>query len=167
MSDFEDGVCDNDGSKTKQKQQMRSLFELGLRLSKLPNASLLKLGLSEDVLAAVSEYQRIRSNVAKKRQGQYMAKCLRRMESVDEIVSALDKLDGKKASEDALFHLCERWRERLLSGDKSALTSFLNDYPNANAQVLRHAIIKALKEQDRGQNLGAYKALFRLIREFL
>lgn len=154
-------------SKTEKKKEMHALQAMALRLASLPRETLKNMMLPDDLFDALCVYQQITSNGAKRRQAQYLGRLMRGYERVDEIQSYLDNIDSQSAKEKANFHQIERWRERLLTEGKAALTEFVTICPSVDVQHLRHLIEKAKREQASDKSLGSYKALFRLIREEL
>jgi ribosome-associated protein len=52
---------------------------------------------------------------------------------IEPIQEQLDKIKAKSAHATRELHQLERWRERLLSGDKQAVTEFLAKHPQADA----------------------------------
>lgn len=153
-------------SKSEIKRQLQLIKALAVDLSKLNLGQIKTIPLDDATLKALLELQAITSNVAKKRQTQYLTKLLSRQENLSAVFDAYQALAGEKKALDAQFHLAERWREQLLS-DASAMTTFMNEYAHVEAQQLRHAIQKAKREQQKGVNHGAYKALFRLIKQVI
>lgn len=153
-------------SKSAIKRQIKKIKDLGVALSKLSKGQLRTIPLSEEALVPVIELQNLKSNVAKKRQTQYLAKVLNRQENLEDIEAAYDNVLGQTQKVDAEFHLAEKWRENLLSEEKDRfMTEFMNTYPNLSSQELRHLINKALKEKKLAINHGAAKALFRYIKQ--
>lgn len=157
-------------NKSALKRESHSITELGQKFSALSDKTRSQVSLPDELTKAINDYIRTKSFIAKKRQGQYLGKILRRQS--EELITSLQLIvessENHKAVMDATFHLTEKWREQLLS-DKSAsyLTQFISDYPNADRQRLRHLIQKAQKEKKEDKNLGHSKTLFRYIRELI
>ena len=154
-------------SKSEIKRQLKTIKKLAINLSQLQPGQLKQLPLSEAVFDTVLALQQINSNVAKKRQTQYLTKQLANQENLASIEQAYLALKGQKEQLNADFHLAERWRERLLDETRTALTQFIEIYPSAATQQLRHLIQKAHKEQCMDVNHGAYRALFRFIKQVI
>ena len=101
---------------------------LAARLIALSPSALAGLPLDEPVRTAIAEARRIRSNVARKRQLQFVAKLLRR-EDPEPIADALAALDDGARQLSARQHRCEAWRDRLLeSGDQALVNLVITSY---------------------------------------
>jgi len=154
-------------SKSAVKRELKHIKDLGLSLSKLSKGQLKTIPLSEDVLRPLFELQLIRSNVAKKRQTQYLAKVLSNQENLAEIELSYENILGQTHKVDANFHLAERWRDELIEDPKQKITEFMSQYNAIASQELRHLVLKAAKEKQNQTNHGAYKALFRFIKPII
>lgn len=149
-------------SKTKQKEHMKNLQDLGLELVKLSNEKLAKVGLSDALLDAIKFAKTINSNSALRRHYQYIGKLMR---SVDEgyVRERLALVLGESGLATKILHDCERWRDLLLESDNT-LNIFISKYPNTDITELRHLIRLVRKELSLGQNKH-YRGLFQFIRE--
>ena len=150
-------------SKTKRKQAMNELQDMGGELVKLGNSRLAELKLPEELLTAVLEAKRITSNGATRRQIQYIGRLMRDVD-VAPIKAKLDAWSGNSKAEAARFHRLERWRERLLT-DESALPEFIAEYPAADVQQIRTLIRNARKEAEAEKPPKSSRALFKLLKE--
>ena len=68
-------------SKTKKKQEMHELQELGAALVELSAAHLGRMTLPEELARAVREARRIRSHEAKRRQVQFIGRLMRGLDA--------------------------------------------------------------------------------------
>ncbi|NJD24928.1 MAG: DUF615 domain-containing protein [Betaproteobacteria bacterium] len=150
-------------SKTKQKEAMHALRDLGAELVELSAGQLKRIDLPEDLLAAVRDCQKITAHGARRRQLQYIGKLMR---GVDEepIRAGLALLRGESAAETARLHRLERMRERLL-GDESVLADIAATWPAADLQHLRQLRRNALKEQATGKPPKNFRAIFQALQE--
>lgn len=149
-------------SKTRMKQQMDELQDLGMALTKLSSDTLKKIGLSEDLFEAVQSYKKITSNSALKRQAQYIGRLMRDTDP-EPIERYLAKLRGDNVAHNAFLQRVEQARERLLAGD-DVLTAFIADYPYADAGKLRTLIRNARKEQAQSKPPKNFRALFQEVK---
>ena len=149
-------------SKTRKKQQMHELQALGAALVALPPAQLGALALSEELLLAVREAQRITSHEARRRQVQYIGKLMRGTDP-EPVRAALAEIAGRSAAARARQRRLEQWRERLI-GDDTALTTFANEHSGADVQALRALIRNTRKEIAEAKPPRAQRELFRLLR---
>ena len=138
-------------SKTKIKKQMHELRDLGEELTELGKDQLAKLDIPESLRDAIREMSRMKSFGAKRRQLQY-------------IIAKLDTWKGVSQQHIGYMHQIERWRERLMEGDK-ALTELLAAYPQTDVQRLRTLIRNAIKERDTGKPAKNFKEIFQVLRE--
>ena len=150
-------------SKTKRKEAMHALQDIGKELVKLPANKLERLDLPEELRRAVEDCRRFTKHEAIRRQLQYIGRLMR---GVDEepIARQLAAWRGESDEEKALLHRMERWRDRLIENDE-ALTLFLNEYPQADATQLRQLIRNARFEAAQNKPPKSSRAIFRLVRE--
>lgn len=133
-------------SKTKQKEAMHELRDLGVELVELSLGQLKRINLPENILAAVRECQKITAHGARRRQIQYLGKLLRSEDDAP-IRAGLAMLRGESAAENAKFHRLERLRVRLLE-DEQVLSEIASAHPQADLQHLRQLRRNALKEKE-------------------
>ena len=150
-------------SKTKRKQAMHELQELGAALVDLSAAHLEHMALPEDLARAVREARRISSHEAKRRQVQFIGRLMRELDP-EPIRAQLAAVEGNSAQARASHRRLEHWRARLMDDD-GALTEFAAMHPGADLQNLRALLRNARKEQKAGRPPRAYRELFRIIRE--
>jgi len=168
MTDTEDNSFDDrpePPSKTKRKQEMHALQDIGEQLVGLNKDRLAQINLPETLLDAVIEAKRLTGHEARRRQMQYLGKLMR---SVDEepIRAKLDEWNNVTRVQGAKFNLLERWRERLLT-DEKALSELVVEYARADIQQIRTLIRNAQKEAAAGKPPKSSRALFKLLREMI
>jgi len=132
-------------SKTRLKQDMHDLQALGKELIEMPDARLTALGMPEILLDALLQLKRTRSHEGRRRQWQYVGKLMRRVDA-EPLREAVASFKVPGAKETLALHTAERWRERLLAGD-DALTQWMAEHPDTDAQSLRTLIRNARKDQ--------------------
>ncbi|MEO6421177.1 MAG: ribosome biogenesis factor YjgA [Candidatus Nitrotoga sp.] len=152
-------------SKTKIKQQMHDLQDIGEQLVGLSTDQLKQLDLPESLFDAVREMKRINKFGAQRRQMQYIGRLMRDVETAT-IVAKLEAWSGKSHQHIAWLHQLERWRDRLLESD-AALTELLAEHPEADAQRLRTLVRNALKEKGLAKPPKNYREIFQVLREIL
>lgn len=151
-------------SKSQRRREALEVKSLAARLIALNPRELAGLPLDQPQVNAIMEARRIRSNVARKRQLQYVAKLLRRAE-LEPILAALDEREREARRSAARQHRVEDWRDHLLQAGDPALSELLDQRPGADAQALRQHLRRARQEAQRGRPPAAARALFRLLRE--
>ena len=164
-----DGSRETDGvdkiSKTKRKQQMLELQDLGEELVALSKDALKKTPMSDELREAIKEYQRIPTHGAHRRQMQYIGKIMRN-EDTAPIIEKLKQLKGSSTAATALLHRIERYRTEMIAND-AAITQFLADFPAVDAQPVRALVRNARKEAEQAKPPKAYRELFQLIKTAL
>ncbi len=152
-------------SKTKIKQQMLDLQDIGEQLVELSKDRLKEIDLPERLYDAVHEMKRITTFGARKRQMQYIGRLMRDVDAAP-IIAKLEVWSGKSNQHIAWLHQLERWRDRLLE-DESTLTELLTEHPAVDAQRLRALIRNAIKEKELEKPLKSYREIFQVLREIL
>jgi ribosome-associated protein len=150
-------------SKTKQKEAMHELRGLGEELVDLPLSQLKRLGLPEDLYAAVRECQKITAHGAKRRQVMYLGKLMRTADD-EPIRAGLALLRGENTAENARLQRLERMRVRLLA-DETMLTEIANTWPGADITHLRQLRRNALKEQEANKPPKNFRAIYQVLKE--
>lgn len=145
-------------SKTRRKQEMHALQDIGEQMIALDIHQLNELDLPELLMDAILDAKQIKKHGAYRRQTQYIGKLMRNID----VLSLQEKLafwHNLKLQQTARQHLLEHWRERLLS-DEKALTEFGRNYPSADMQRLRMLVRKTHKERIANKPPKSFRALF-------
>lgn len=152
-------------SKTRRKQEMHALQDIGEQLVALNRERLAKLHLPESLMDAVAEAKRLTRHEAIRRQMQYIGKIMRTVDAAP-IQAQLDAWNGASREEAARLHLVERWRERLLA-DEHALGELAAKHPGADLQQIRTLVRNAHRERAANKPPKSSRALFKLLREIV
>jgi ribosome-associated protein len=150
-------------SKTKQKEAMHELRDLGAELVELSVGQLKKINLPENIFDAVRECQKITAHGARRRQIQYLGKLMRGVDD-EPIRAGLAMLRGESAAETARLHRLERFRTRLLE-DEAVLAEIAAQWPGVDIQHLRTLRRNALKEKDNNKPPKNFRAIFQILQE--
>lgn len=150
-------------SKTKRKEAMHELRDLGAELVELSVGQLKRIELPENLMTAVRDCQKITAHGARRRQMQYIGKLMRGVDDAP-IRAALALLRGESAAEVARLHRLERFRVRLME-DESTLTEIANQWPEVDIQHLRQLRRNALKEQENNKPPKSFRAIFQILKE--
>lgn len=162
----------NAPSKTKLKEAMLELQDLGKILGELPEAQFAALELDEQLRDALTEYRRLSNFEARRRQMQYVGKLLRDIDT-DTFRTAIEAhKDGLARNTNAL-HEAEQWRERLIADD-AALGEWIAAHPRGDTRQLRALIRDTRRDLERAATTGtakgkihAYRELFKKLRDTL
>lgn len=156
-------------SRSAQRRAALDVLTLAERLAGLSDAELSRLPIPEDLLPDIAQARAIRAHVARKRQVAFLAKHMRREDDavLDAIRAALDASGAAAREETARLHRAERWRERLVGDDDTALAEFLDEYPHTDRQRLRQLLRACAEERRLDKPPRAFRELFRLLRDAL
>ena len=155
-------------SKTRLKQQSHDLQKLGLALAALPDERLAALDLPERLHEAIAEYRRTRTHEGRRRQLQYVGKLMREVDA-EPLHEAVAQATLGSARDTLLLHEAERWRDALLADD-AAMTRWLQDHADCDAQRLRSLVRAARREAalpPEQRNPRSHRELFQFIRPLL
>lgn len=151
-------------SKSQRKRDALAIRALAADLLEMSDARLRRLALDESVLRAIGDAQRIHSNIARKRQLQYVAKLLRRIDTAEiQAAMAADRAEARALH--ARHHRAEAWRDRLLKDGDAALSELIAGRPGIDGQSMRQLIRRAAREAREGRPPAAARALFRALRD--
>ncbi|MBB5019701.1 ribosome-associated protein [Chitinivorax tropicus] len=152
-------------SKTRRKQEMQDLQDLGAALVRLSKDQLKQLDLPEKLLEAVKEAQRLTAHGAIRRQLQFIGKIMREVDPAP-IQAFLDRLSGESSEHTAWLHQLERLRDKLLASDE-ALQALLAQHPALDIQQMRTMVRNARKEREENKPPKHFRALFQTLRELI
>lgn len=159
---------DSRPSKTQQKKTMHELQKLGEALTQLPDHRLETLEIPESLLSAVQEFKRTKSHEGRRRQMQYVGKLMRQVD-VEPIREAVAEMELGRAADSFALHQAEQWRAELIASD-DALTRWMNEHPQCEAQQLRSLVRAARKDAAAApeqRSSRAYRELFQYIKTYL
>lgn len=159
----EDFPDDQRPSKTRRKEEMHELQDLGAALVELAPSQLKRIELPEDILDAVLDWQRFTKHEAKRRQLQFIGKLMRATDP-EPIRAGLALLRGESAEETARLHKRERLRQRLME-DEKVLSEIAEQWPHADLTQLRQLRRNALKEHEAGKPPKSFRAIFQIFKE--
>lgn len=156
---------DDKPSKTRRKNEMTALQELGQELVELNSSQLAEVPIPERLREAIVEARRITQHGGKKRQMQYVGRLMREIDA-EPVREKLASWKGVSREATALLHQIERWRTRLLDDD-AAVSEFALAHPRADLQHLRSLVRSIRKEREENKAPKQFRELFRVLRETL
>ena len=169
MTTREDDLSDEslEPSRSQLRRDALDILKLAEALAALSEAQLARVPLADELREEVRRTRAITSHIARKRQAQFLAKQLRKLddEQIEPIRAALAQDRTKAHHEAAVLHRLETWRNRLIGEGDAALDELLVLHPAAERQQLRQLARNARAERDREKPLHAYRELFRALRE--
>jgi ribosome-associated protein len=155
-------------SKSELKRQAHEQQALGEAVTELNAAALAATPMPEALRDAIAEYQRTRSHEGRRRQRQYIGKLMRGAD-IEPLREAVAAAKLGRAHDSLALHRAELWRTELVADDE-ALTRWVAEHPDSDAQHLRALIRNARKdealapEQRHGR---AWRELFQFIKPLL
>lgn len=154
-------------SKTALKKAAHDMQTLGDALAAMPPERLAALPMDENLRDAIVELRRTRSHEGLRRQRQYVGKLMRQAD-IEPLAQAVAEAQLGSARQTLALHKTEALRLELV-GDDAALTHFMAEHPDCDAQQLRSLIRAARKEaalppeQRHGR---AWRDLFQFIKPY-
>ena len=152
-------------SKTELKKDSKKIQAFGRKISELSSEEISSFKFPYTILKAIKDCKSIKSNVAKKRQVQYLGKLLREID-LSEAYLQMNQINSNSQLEVRNNHKAEIWRERLIQ-DKNALTELIRLCPDVDRQKIRQLIQNTLKEIKASNPPKYYRRLFKYIKEHI
>jgi ribosome-associated protein len=154
-------------SRSQLRRDAMAIFKLAETLATLTDAQLTRIPLEADLLDEVRRTRGIPQPIARKRQTQFLAKHLRRLEieEIDAVRLVLDSDRQQSHRETAALHQLEAWRDRLVAEGDEALDELIAQHPDADRQHFRDLIRQANAEAKKKKPPRASRELFRKLRE--
>ena len=152
-------------SKTQLKKQSQDVINFGKEIAQLSQDQLKKLGLPQDIVDAISEYKKIKSLSAKKRQLLFIGRLMRAI-NLDKAHTQYDVIKNHSQQAHQLFHLAEQWRDKLILTPDS-MTDFINQYPKTDVQQLRSILQNAITEKENNSAPKSSRSLFKIINQII
>ncbi|MEP6880425.1 MAG: ribosome biogenesis factor YjgA [Dokdonella sp.] len=154
-------------SRSQLRRDAAAIFKLAETLATLTDAQLSRIPLDSAILDEVRRTRAIHQPIARKRETQYVAKLMRRLEieEIDAIRTVLDISKQQSHRETAALHQLENMRDRLIAEGDSALDEVIAQFPSADRQHLRNLIRQANAEAKKQKPPKASRELFRTLRE--
>ena len=164
MPDTDKDISESLPSKSQLKRESDALQKLGEELISLKPDELNSMDLPDELSDAIREARKIQSRGGLKRQRQYIGKIMRQIDS-DVIKNQLEKIKHKHDVNTANFKRVEKWRDRLLENDKTALTEIIEHYPDIDRQHVNQLIRLANQEKQKDKPPAAARKLFKYLRD--
>lgn len=151
-------------NKSQLKRESNALQKIGEDLISLKSDDLNSMDLPDELADAIDAARKIQSRSGLKRQRQYIGKIMRQIDS-DAIKTQLDKIKHKHDTGTAAFKRLEKWRDRLLDNDKTALTEIIEYYSNIDRQHINQLVRQANQEKQKDKPPAAARKLFKYLRD--
>ena len=151
-------------SKSQRRREALEVRSLASQLISLSPTRLAEVPLDEQLRSEIERARSIKSNVARKRQLQYVAKLLRR-EETDAVLDALDSFENEARQLTARQHRVEAWRDEMIESGDAAVGALLDRRRDADGQAIRQLVRNARREARNNKPPAAARSLFKLLRE--
>jgi ribosome-associated protein len=154
-------------SRSQLRRDALAILKLAEALANLSDAQLGRVPLEAALIEEVRRTRATPQPIARKRQTQYLAKLLRRLDD-GEIADVRRILEGDRQQshrETAALHQLEAWRDRLIAEGDEALDAWMTEHPASDRQQLRTLIRQANAEALKNKPPRASRELFRTLRE--
>lgn len=154
-------------SRSQRRREALDVLRLAQTLSAMSDAQLRHVPLTDELLDEVRRARAVRQQIARKRQDQFLAKQMRKLDDAElEAIRAALEHDRERAHrETASLHQVEAWRDRLIAEGDAALAEFIAGHARADRQHLRQLARQARVEREQEKPLHAYRELFRVLRD--
>lgn len=149
-------------ARSKRRRAGDRSARIARELMKLPDSTVKKLEVDEDLRNSLERARAISSQIARRRAERTLAGDLRRVD-LGVIEDQLAKLAETGSLHARQFHLAEQWRTRLIEEGPAAIAAF----PGGGDAELPRLLDAAQRERATGRPPGAARALFRHIVELL
>lgn len=150
-------------ARSKQRRAGDRSAALANTLMKLPDSTVKKLELDEDVREAIARARSVTAHIARRRAERTLAGDLRRFDNIGELEEQIARVEETGNADVRQFHLAEQWRARLIEEGAAALSEF----PGGGDDELPRLIDAAQRERATGRPPGAARALFRHVVQLL
>ena len=151
-------------SKTQVKKEAEALQKLGEKLIKLSSQQLERMELPDNLRTALIEARSIKSNIAGRRQRQFIGTLMRNVDP-EPIRHALLQINADLPIESKIVKETQMWLERLLTGDPAILEEFISVCPGLERQRLRQLLRNIKKEKTTDKSSKSLKTLEQIIME--
>lgn len=154
-------------SRSQRRREALDVLQLADALMDAPEGLVAQLALDDELSALVADSRRIRQQIARKRQTQFLAKQLRKLDddTLATLRAGLEHDREQTRRETAELHRLETWRERLIAEGDDALAQWLERHPGSDRTHLRQLIRQAQRERRDDVPPHASRELFRALRD--
>ena len=154
--DRDDGPSRRQIAKAEKRTAGDRSAELARTLMQVPDSTLDKLDLNEQLRAAIARARAVKAMVARRRAERTLAGDLRSV-NLSALKKRLANVQATGVADPELFHRAEQWRARLIEEGSAAAAEF----PGGNEEPMPRLIAQAKREHATGRPPGAARALFR------
>jgi ribosome-associated protein len=151
-------------SRTRAKNEDRSLQKLGEQLVGLSSAQLKKIDMPSELREAIGLARQTTAHAARNRQIKYIGGLMREMDLAP-VRDALENIRRGDYEKAMAFKQIEAWRDALKEGNPGLIDEILVCCPDAQRQRLTQLVRNAKKEFEAEKGVTASRLLFRYLKE--
>ena len=158
-------MTDSKPSKSARKRRQLALQELGEQLIELNDSQLASLSLNDSLREAIRAAGQIKSRGALRRQKQLIGKLMRDVDP-EPIRAGLAKLRADDVRGKRIFAQAERWRDRMIREQTTALERFESDTGKPDDELRALLAEFTLAHSEKAEKT-VRRNIFRRIHEIL
>lgn len=151
-------------SRAEVKRELEAILEFAHQLYSLPKSAYKSFPIPDELDAGFKEMDRIKSVNAQKRQWQFIAKVMRKIDLEPLELAYREFGDGRKRLAKELEKL-EALREKLVDAEAGVFDTLITEHPDCDIQQLRQLIRAAQKEKSSDKVGKNTKKLFQALKE--
>jgi ribosome-associated protein len=167
MVDNEENEIDDEeeyfDEKAAEQAERAEVEEIAKKLVLLENSDFQHISLDPDLRKEIETARNINSHKAKRRQIRAVVKTILEHD-FDAVREALLGLSEAKLKANSRFKEIEKWRDKIILGDKDAIENVIAKYSSADRQHLRNLQRNAIKEKTIEGKARIAKSIFQYIR---
>jgi len=149
-------------SRTRRKQEMRRLQQMGEKLVQLPGEKISRVEMPEVLREAIHLAKTLKTHEARRRQMQYIGTLMRKVD-VDPIRAFLQDLERGSRKAVHAFHRLEKLRDDLIADPAGAVDRVLAVFPDADRQHVCQLVRNAVREREKERPPKSSRALFKYL----
>ena len=155
-------------SRAELKRDAKELHQLGEEIAKLGKKQRATIPLNDDLQEAMTLADKLApKKEAYRRHLNYIAKCLRLADNIDDITHAMNVIKNKHQQGNVLLHKIEHLRDEIIATGDDKINQLIAEYEDCDRQKLRQLMRQARKEQSQEKPAKAYRELFQYLKTFI
>lgn len=154
-------------NKTLIKKQIGVISAMAEEISELAPPLIAEFNLPDNIQTALLDAGKMGNNSARKRLMKYITGQLRGLDT-EAVQEKLARMKNKSAHAVREHHKAERWRDQLLADTSNQqLTTFLDEYPEAESQYIRQLQRNAQKELKEEKPPKSARLLYKYLKDLI
>lgn len=155
-------------SRAELKRDAKELHSLGAEIAALSKKLRATIPLDDDLVEAMKLADKLATKKeAHRRHLNYIAKCLRLTNNIDDVIKAMNVIKNKHSQGNVLLHKLEHLRDEILQDGDSKINELVAQYSEFDRQKLRQLMRQARKEQAQEKPAKGYRELFQYLKQVI